>query len=354
MAKTTKKSTHKKRKNAIYSVVWHKLNTRIVQYKKRRPHRSFRLSHRADYKRGLDIPGFWSFTNYVFATLKKHKKPLLKLLVFMVVMMLLLIGLMSQSLYDSLGSALENTNKSIVNGQLGAVGKAGLLLLSTVTTGGLNQSPTEGQQIISAFVFLIIWLTTVWILRNRLAGNKIKMRDGLYNACAPFISTALVALVLFIQLIPLLVAIIGYSAAVTTGFLDSPFYAIIFWVAAIGLGVLSLYLVTSTLIALVAVTIPGMYPLAAVRISGDLVIGRRIRILLRIIWMFFILALLWLVIMIPIILLDGFLKAHIGFISGWPIVPFVLLVMSAASTIFVSSYIYLLYRKLVDDDTDPA
>ncbi|MCL2869731.1 hypothetical protein FWF48_02910 [Candidatus Saccharibacteria bacterium] len=368
MAKVSKKPVKnvKKGKTVVKkATVWQKLSKKVVQhwrnlqtrrrnYLKRRPHRSFRLSHRIDYQRSLDMPGFWSFTSYVFSTLKKYKKPLLRLLIFMVVMMLVLIGLMSQSMYDSLGSALESTNKSMVGGQFGAIGKAGLLLLSTVTTGGLNQSPTEGQQIISVLIFILVWLTTIWILRNSLAGNKIKMRDGLYQACSPLISTVLVALVLFIQLIPALIAVIAYSAAVTTGFLDTPFYAIIFWIAAVGLGVLSLYLITSTVIALVAVTIPGMYPLTAIKISGDLVIGRRIRILLRVLWLAFILALLWAVIMIPIILLDGFLKAHIGFIENWPIVPFALLIMSAASMVFASSYVYLFYRKLVDDGSSPA
>ena len=99
---------------------------------------------------------------------------------------------------------------------------------------------------------------------------------------------------------------------------------------------------------------PGMYPMQAIKTAGDLVIGRRVRLLLRIIWLFFILAVVWFVIMVPIILFDTWLKGVQPAIEWLPIIPVALLIMSTLTMMWSASYVYLLYRKVVDDDAAPA
>jgi hypothetical protein len=148
--------------------------------------------------------------------------------------------------------------------------------------------------------------------------------------------------------------LIGYSAAQSTGLLAGGVEAMLFWVAASLLALLSLYWVTSTMIALVVVTLPGMYPMRAIKTAGDLVIGRRLRILLRLLWMLLGLAVFWIIVMIPIILFDTWIKSLWPAIENVPTIPIVLLAMSSISVVWVSSYVYLLYRKVVDDDAKPA
>src|SRR5690606_852821 len=97
-------------------------------------------------------------------------------------------------------------------------------------------------------------------------------------------------------------ASIAISAAMPTGLISEGVEAMLFWTVVILLMVLSLYWVTSTLIALVVVTLPGMYPLRALRTAHELVVGRRLRIVLRIVWLFFATVVFWALIMIPIIL----------------------------------------------------
>jgi hypothetical protein len=97
-----------------------------------------------------------------------------------------------------------------------------------------------------------------------------------------------------------------------------------------------------------------MYPMQAIKTAGDLVVGRRVRILLRIIWLLFIVALFWIVVMIPLILLDAWIKGIWSSIYWVPVIPILLLIMSSVSIVWVSSYLYLLYRKVVDDDAAPA
>jgi hypothetical protein len=97
-----------------------------------------------------------------------------------------------------------------------------------------------------------------------------------------------------------------------------------------------------------------MYPMRAIRAAGDLVVGRRLRVLLRLLWLGLVTIITWLIIMIPIILLDDWIKRLVPAISWLPLVPLTIIAMSSLTLVFAASYIYLLYRRIVDDDAAPA
>jgi hypothetical protein len=312
------------------------------------------LTRRRDYIRPLKLPGYWAFSAQVRKTLWTNRKLFLWLVIVYAVLTATMVGMASQGTYSSLADTLRQTGDDVFSGNWGEIGKAGLLSLATVT-GGISSSLTDVQQVYAGLIFLVTWLSTVWLLRNILAGHKVKLRDGLYNSSAPLLSTLLVALALIVQLLPLAVAVIGYVAALASGLLDSGgVTAMLFWIAAGLLMIISLYWISSTFIALVVVTLPGMYPLQALKTAGDLVIGRRIRILLRLLWMSLGIIVIWALVMIPVILLDTWLKGLWPAIDWIPIIPFTLLVLSSLTVVWSASYIYLLYRKVVADDAAPA
>jgi hypothetical protein len=164
----------------------------------------------------------------------------------------------------------------------------------------------------------------------------------------------LVFVVFVLQLIPLGIALIGYSAANTSGLLAGGVEAMLFWFAAGLLAIMSLYWVTSTFFAVIIVTLPGMYPLKALRTAGDMLVGRRIRVLLRILWMFLMIIVAAIILFIPIILLDTWLVSLWPAVNSAPVVPIVLLAFTVVAFIWGASYIYLLYRRIIDDDAKPA
>ena len=330
-----------------------KIQNNVTSFLNRRPHRSFRRTRRRDYARSLELPGYISFTKYVTKTIWTHRKTFALLALLSAIITWLMVGIASQDNYTTLRDTLNATSGSLFSGGLGEIGKAGLLFISSAT-GGISQNLTEVQQVYAGLITLLTWMTSIWLLRNLLAGHKVKVRDGLYNAGSPIISTFIVALVFIIQLLPLALALIGYSAASATGLLSGGVEAMLFWIAAGLLSVLSLYWTTSTFFALVIVTLPGMYPFKALKTAGDIVIGRRLRILLRLLWMIVVTALVWAIIMIPIIILDAWFKGMWAAIAWVPTVPFVLLVITSVTIVWISSYVYLLYRKVVADDADPA
>lgn len=319
----------------------------------RRSHRSFRRTQRRDYVRPLKLPGYWVFTNRVRRLLWQNRKLFGLLALSYAILTVVLVGIASQDTYTQLSEALRSSSGDVFDGNWKGIGEAGLLLLAGVS-GSFTETLSEGQQIYAVLLSLFIWLTTVWLLRALVAGRKPRLRDGLYGAGAPILATFLVGLLFVVQLLPVALAAIGYAAAASSGLLAGGIEAMLFWAAALLLGTLSLYWMTSTFIALIMITLPGMYPMRAIRAAGDLVAGRRIRILLRLLWLFLLVAIVWIVIVVPVILFDTWLKSVFPAIQWLPIVPVVLLVMGTLTVMWAASYIYLLYREIVDNDAEPA
>ena len=350
----TLKSTEPKTFKAAFKDAYVKAREKMWSRKRARVrlHQSFKRSYREDYARKLSVPGLLHHAAETFSIIFKNWKLFLPLIIFAVIFNVVLVGLMSEQTYVQFQETLEDTNAQIAGGEIGNFAKAGLLLISTVTTGGLTGGLGESQTIFAVIIFLLIWLVTIYLLRFRLADKKVKLRDGLYNACTPLISTFLVFLVAVIQAIPLFLVIFTYSAAVQTDFLSTPFYALVYFVFAAALLLLSGYLLSSTLIALVAVTAPGLYPMTALKTASDLMAGRRIRFVIRLIFLVLVLAVVWVVVMLPLITIDLWLKGLISWLEGVPFVPILLLIMTCFTFIYISAYLYLYYRRVLAYEDD--
>ena len=317
--------------------------------KRVRLHKSFRRSYREDYRRELEVPGIMY---HIFATFKmifKNWKLFLPLLVLSVVLAILFVGLMSESSYREFQDILDQNVKDMGMGDVGNFAKSGLLLISTITTGCLSGESSESATVFAVIIFLILWLTTIFLVRHLLAGHKIKLRDGLYNAMTPLLSTFAVFAVAMIQCIPIFLLVIVYSAAVQTGFLNTPFYALVFFIFAMVMIVISGYLLSSSLIALVAVTVPGMYPMRALHAASDLMMGRRVKFIVRLIALIFALVIVWIIVMLPLILFD-LLMRNFEWTESIPFIPVCLLTMTCFTGIYISVYLYLYYRWMLNYD----
>ena len=321
--------------------------TKEKRAKRVRPHKSFRRSYREDYQRDIEVPGVMYHIFASFRMIFKNWKLFVPLLIIVVVMNAVLVGIMSEASYTQFQDVLDQTSAQIAGGDIGNVAKAGLLLISTVTSGGLSNESSEAATVFGVIIFLIIWLTTVFLLRHRLAGHRVKLRDGLYNAMTPLISTFVVFAVAVVQCIPIFLLIIVYSAAVQTEFLATPFYALVFFIFATLMVLISGYLLSSTLIALVAVTAPGLYPMKAIHAASDLMMGRRVKFVLRLVALILVLAIAWAIVMVPLIVFDLWMKSF-EWTHGVPFVPVCLNIMTCFTAMYISTYLYLYYRWMLD------
>ena len=333
---------------------WTALRKRHAAYLKRRPHRSFRRTRRRDYKRSLKLPGYWSLTKHIGTILLKHRRLFIGLALLYAFMTIALSSMMSQETYSQLRDVITDA------GEEGAVGATVMNLalfwgvFTSQLTGASAGEVGSSQQIFGILFGLYAWLTVIWLMRAILAGKRPRLRDGLYGSGGPVLALIVLVLVLMLQLIPAAIALIAYGAADASELLDQTAILMLFGGGAILLATLSLYWATSTIIAMIVATLPGMYPMQAIKIAGDLVIGRRIRVLLRLLWSIVLLLLMWVVVLLPMILLDGALKSAIPGLDWLPLVPVTALLLMAWSVVFEAAYVYVLYRKVVDDDAAPA
>ena len=231
-------------------------------------HRSFRRSYREDYERKTETPGLMAHAAAALRIIRKNWKIFLPLIGLIVLLYIVLVGLMAESTFVEFKESVETTNKELVKGRLGSLGRAGLTLIGTVTTGGLTNM-NDAQKIFAILLFLITWLVSIYLTRHLLAGHKPKMRDGLYNALSPLVSTFFVGLIVFIELIPIMIVIITYQAAISTEFLKTPFYALVYFIFASLMTLLSVYLTSSSIMGLIAVSAPGLYPLTAIETASS-------------------------------------------------------------------------------------
>lgn len=326
-----------------------KIKKRRNDFLSLRPHRSFKLTKRRDYKRDWKMPGYIAFTVEVKNVIWSHKWLFTKFIALYSLISFLIVGLLSQDNFDLLNKTINQLGGDVIVGELSGIVQ-NIAVFAGVFTGTFSQNLTEAQQVYSGLLFLVSWLTIVWLLRQIMAGHKnIKLRDGLYSSGSPLVSTFLMFFVLFVQLIPFAVAIIAYGTAETVDVFGDVLFTTVFWIIELLLVVVSMYWLTSTSIALVVVTLPGMYPLRAIKSSGDLVIGRRLRVLYRLAWLAVTIIVFWAVIILPFILIS-----QISLLKNIPIIPIVVLILSSLSMLWSSAYVYMLYRKLVSDDSKPA
>lgn len=258
-------------------------------------HRSFKRSYRKDYLREVPVPGIAEHITKTFGILVKNHRLFLPFLAIVVI-----IG------------------------------------IATVGLSGVVDQVSDG--IFATLLFLIIWLVTIFILRHTMAKNKITLRDALYNAMTPLLSVFVVLAVIALQCLPIILLIVAYSSAAETDFLKMPFYALLFFVFAVLMILLSGYMLSSSSIALVAVSAPGLYPIVALKNASDLMIGQRIKFVIRLIALAILVILVWAVIILP-------LK-----VIGVPgiVLSIVQAIVFCVCMIYISAYLYLYYRWILD------
>lgn len=330
----------------FFKNIFNKMRRRNRELLARRPHRSFYLTSRQDTKRRLKLDSYTGFSAHVWGLLWKNRWLLTKFFLFYGLLAFFIVGLASQENFAAFRDAIS------VSSSYEGIAKW-LSLFSNAITSGSSSTLDSSQQLLSGALFLYGWLTLVWLLRAIMRGDdtKIKLRDSLYSAGAPILSTLAVALIIIVQLLPLGLAAIAYTSVTAVGWINTGIAIenMAAWCALAIAIVLTLYWISSSIIALIIVTLPGTYPFVAIRAAGDLIVGRRLKLTLRLLYMMLPVALLWLVILMPAVLVDSWLK-----LTWFPLVPVIVFLLGILTVIWIAAYVYMLYRQIVDDPTPPV
>ncbi len=322
------------------------LQRRNQEFLARRPHRSFYLTPRRDTKRHTKLDNYTGFSQQVWRMLWQNRWLFTKFFLFYGLFSFVILGLASQENFAAFREAIDGSSNYEGIARW-------LALFSNAVTSGSSSTLDASQQILSFILLLYGWLTIVWLLRALMRGDseKIKLRDGLYSAGAPIISTLVVMLVILVQLLPLGLVTVAYTSFTSVGWINTGIAIenMAAWCALMAAAVLTLYWICSSIIALIIVTLPGTYPAVAIRAAGDLIIGRRLKLTLRLLFMMIPAALLWFIILMPAVLVDSWLK-----LTWFPLVPLVVFLLGILTVMWTAAYVYMLYRQIVDDPTPPV
>jgi hypothetical protein len=310
---------------------------RADRYLANRPHRSFRKTPARRYKPGNPVIGVWPLVKSAFGIIWREKKTVGVLMLLFAVVSYLVVGGVSQLNFVDLRQATQE----LFTGNLGAFGSVATLF-SAAVTGGLNPTATQVQQFLSVTLSFLFWLALVWVLRRRLSDQPTSVREALYNSGAPIIPSVMVFMAILIQLVPAVVGVLGAVLTLTGVWFQGGVESMLVCVAGLLLVLLSLYWVAGSATAMIIVTLPGMYPWPALSAASDLVIGQRWRIALRVVALIVTVFVVWAIVLVPALLLDGWLK------FDWlPLIPVFVQLLGAFTLTYAVTYIYKMYRSMV-------
>lgn len=257
----------------------------------------------------------------------KHKKPLLGVAAVFFVIYLVMIR--SSSSFD-----IDATQQLINNG----IGSSGLFS-KTLLTGiliGSGASASTGASSLTTFIILIIGsLAFIWAIRHLEAAKQFKIRDAFYNGMYPLIPFLLVLLVISLQLIPFALGGFLYATAEINGIISSVAERVAFIVGWGLLGSLSVYWISNSIIGVYAVTLPGIYPMQALRSTKKIVKSQRWSIILHLLVLSVFLAFITSLVLLGVVILLPVIAVYVYDVL------FVLALM------FTHVYLFKLYRSLI-------
>lgn len=297
--------------------------------RKKPEYKSFRLQKRIKHP-AKKLPNWWQLFKKSLLLMKANKKPLgVFFVIFASLNVLLVRGFGSVVNVNEIQSLLEET-----------VGVSETSIESGLTTFGLllsqgTQGAGELGQLYQLLLLMIASLAIIWLYRQQQAGNTVTMKMALYRGMYPLIPFVLVVMVIGLQLIPAAIGNFLFSTVTANSLVVGIFEQIVWLLLFLSTILLSLYMVSSSVIALFIVTLPEMTPMRALREARELVKLRRFSVLRKVLMVIFILFVLLFVFVLPVIFLAPVVAEWLFFGLTIIAVPFVI------------GYLFSLYRELL-------
>ncbi|QQS19581.1 hypothetical protein IPL85_04900 [Candidatus Saccharibacteria bacterium] len=231
------------------------------------------------------------------------------------------------------------TLQTLLDGLLqGAGGKLQsiALQLTFLFGGGGNENTLPNASLYQTILLIICSLALIWVFRQKQAKQPVSTKRAFYNGMYPLIPFSLVILIIGLQLLPLTIGSYIYTTLIGNGIVVHQWEKLL----TLGFFVLSAFwslrMVTSSIFALYIVTLGDMTPLKAVRSAKLLVKGRRLLIWRKII-------------LLPVVMLIGSTLVVLPFLLFLtPFAVWVFFLLSTAWFALIHSYLYSLYRELLN------
>jgi hypothetical protein len=311
--------------------------TKKVSGKPARPRRiklgtykSFRLQK--SIKHPGSLPNSWQLTRRAAALFWKRKELFAGITI--------IYGVLNLLLAQGIGNGadvplLKEAFNQVFTGHFGFVPTGLSIFVVLIGTAGNTTSQTAGAY--QGFLAIIESLAIIWSLRQVVAGSVPRVRDAFYRGMTPLIPFMLVLLVIGAQLLPLIIGSSLYSLVISNGIavyaIEKVMWALLFAC----FGILSLYMLSSSIFALYIVTLPDMTPIKALRSARGLVRYRRWTVLRKLLFLPLVLLVVAAAVMMPVIILLT------------PFAQWAFFLLTMFGLVAVHSYVYALYRELLNE-----
>jgi hypothetical protein len=190
-------------------------------------------------------------------------------------------------------------------------------------------------------VLLVVTLAVIWALRQMYQSidkpAPLSVKLAFYNGPLPLVPFMLLCLLLIVQILPVMFASLIYSLMIQSGVAVNALEVIITALVIVVLAVLSVIWLCRTVVAIYAVTLPGMMPLTAYKEAKRLVTGRRLSIIRKLLFLPIALFVVSGAIMIPVIMIWA------------PLAQWLFFAMSLVGLFIVHTYLFTLYQELLDE-----
>lgn len=235
------------------------------------------------------------------------------------------------------GVPLFPTTESLTASIEESFGSTAGKLMDSLAIVGLSVSSVSSASngLLQIFLFLIASASVVWALRKQRGLNKISVKQAYYEGASNIVPMILVVVLLLLTMVPAAFASVGLNLALPV--IGTTTEKVVIYSIATPLIVWSLYLLVKWWPALYVIMLPNTTPIASMRTASALTRKRRFKIFIRILFIFFFIALFFLSATILMALISSRLA------------PITVYVMTFASFLLGHVMLFNLYRSLVDE-----
>ncbi len=307
----------------------HTSNSSQPRRLKNASYRSFRLHRRIRPLSAPLLPGRKIMLNSL-RLIKKHWRLFAGLGLLYVVLTIMFVRGLTFSV-DA--NNIRSNAQALFNGQWATFLTASALLSAIVGA----SSSANGSSAYQPILLITVALATIWLLRQLMADKQVRVRDGFYKGMYPVIPFFLVLMIIGLQLMPLALGAWLFTTVISNLIAVTAIEKTLWFILFLLLATLSLYMVTSSIFALLIVALPDMTPFKALRSARQLVLHRRWMVSRKLLFLPLFLVSVGLVIMLP-------------FLIWLPrVAELVYFVISMISWPISITYLYNVYRELLHD-----
>lgn len=293
------------------------------QYKSFRLHKS--IKHHTD-----SIPNWWQLLKKSSYLIIANKKAIfIFFIVYGLLNLLLVRGFASAFNIGELRESFKQLGLEETSVLASGFTAFGLLL------NGATQGTSEVSQMYQAILVVVSSLAIIWLYRQQQGGNKVTIKMAFYRGMYPLIPFILVLVVIGLQMIPALIGNFLFSTVTAGGLAVGALEQTVWLLLFLSTLLLSLYMISSSCIALYLVTLPEMTPMTALKQARELVRYRRFSVLRKLIAIILVVISLLFIIVLPVIFIAPALAEWLFFsitVLGIPL---------------VNGYLFSLYRELL-------